>query len=269
MQDFMSALAAGVPQIGLSVAYPSPGAVERIGPDWDWMWIDGQHGQLGYSDVQSIIRACDLIQKASIVRVPGQDFGVIGMTLDAGATGLIVPCVDTPEQARAVVDAAKFPPIGKRSYGSRRLIDRLGRAYSNEANQRTLLVVQIESPQALENVDAIAAVPGVDALFFGPDDTLLRRGIAMDIPRTPQMLRQYMDPVVAACKKHRKYNVMIGVGKEMIAWCVSMGANMIVGGADVAFLVSASKTAAAELRAGITPQAPSRDGAPKASGSIY
>ena len=126
--------------------YPSPGALERIGGDWDWIWIDGQHGELGYQDALSLVRACDLIGRPAVVRVPGHEAGPIGKALDMGAAAVIVPCVDTPEQATIAVDAAKFPPLGKRSYGSRRNIDFQGRSYSDTANDDTLLIIQIESP---------------------------------------------------------------------------------------------------------------------------
>src|SRR6185436_15114752 len=165
MQSFRSALAAGMPQLGLSIMYPSPGVIERIGPEWDWIWIDSQHGELDSRDVLAVVRACELVNRPAIVRVAGHEFGPIGLALDTNAAGVIVPCVDTPEQAKAIVDAAKFPPLGKRSYGGRRAIDLQGRSYSDHANQSVLLICQIESPQAIENADAIAAIDGVDALF--------------------------------------------------------------------------------------------------------
>jgi 4-hydroxy-2-oxoheptanedioate aldolase len=229
--------------------YPAPGVIERIGPEWDWIWIDGQHGELEYSNVLALVRACDLVRRPAIVRVPGHEFGPIGLALDMGAAGVIVPCVDTPAQARAIVDAAKFPPLGKRSYGGRRPIDLLGRTYSDTANQDVLLVCQIESPQAIENADAIAAIEGVDALFLGPDDIMLRRGYSMVETRSKATLGQDMQAVINACRKHGKIAVMVGVGEEMLTLCVKMGFNMIVSGGDVMFLAGGSKKAAADARA--------------------
>ena len=249
MTSLRKMLDAGKPLLGLSVMYPSPGAVERIGPDWDWMWIDGQHGQMGYEQVLALVRASDLIQRPAVVRVPGHDFGTIGKSLDMGAAAVIAPCVDTVEQARAVVDAAKFPPMGKRSYGGRRPIDFQGRNYSDTANRDTLLIAQIESPQAIENADAIAAIDGVDALFLGPDDLMLRRGFSMTSPRSKETLGKDMDVVARACKKHGKVGVMVGVGDEMLRLCLSMGFQMIVSGSDVGFLAGGSKQTSGEARA--------------------
>jgi 2-keto-3-deoxy-L-rhamnonate aldolase RhmA len=248
MPSFRSLLNSGEPQLGLSVSYPAPGMLERIGSEWDWIWIDGQHGQFGYNELLGMVRACDLIQRPAFVRVPGHEAGPIGAALDMGATGIIVPCVDTPQQAHTLVQAARFTPLGQRSYGGRRPIDMRGRAYSNTANEDTLLVLQIETPQAIDNVEAIAAVPGVDALFLGPDDILLRRGQRMDVPRTRQMLRPDMEAVARACRNRGKTAVMVGVGAEMLEACLEMGFQMIVSGADVMFLAAGSRQALQEAR---------------------
>jgi len=247
--SFRSKLQSGTPQLGLCIMYPSPGVVERIGADWDWVWIDGQHGQLGYSDVLGIVRACDLVGRPAFVRVPGHEFGPIGLALDTGAAGLIVPVVDTPEQAQQVVNAAKFPPLGKRSYGARRPIDRQGRLYADTANEEVLLLAQIESPEAIDNAEAIAATPGVDALFLGPDDIMLRRGYPMTAPRSKETLGADMEAVVAACRKHGKFAVTVGFGPEMLGLCVETGFHMVVAGGDVPFLANGSKQASDEARA--------------------
>jgi 4-hydroxy-2-oxoheptanedioate aldolase len=148
-----------------------------------------------------------------------------------------------------MVDAAKFPPLGKRSYGGRRPIDFQGRMYFQTANEDTLLVIQIETPLAIENAEAIAAIPGVDALFLGPDDILLRRGMPMDVPRTRELLGDDMKAVISACRKHGKFGVMVGVGTTMLTLCLEMGFHLIVAGSDVPFLANSSKQAATEARA--------------------
>ena len=249
MISLRPALATGRPLFGLCHMFPQPGLLERIAGDWDWVWIDGQHGLMGYQDMLAAVRACDLVGVPSIVRVPGHDFGSIGLALDMGASGVLVPVVDTVEEAREVVKAAKFPPLGGRSYGGRRPVDRQGRLYVETANVETLLICQIESPEAVEHADAIAAVPGVDGLFLGPDDLLLRRGCKMDTPRTPELLRSDMERVINACKKHGKIGCMVGTGsEEMMRFCLAMGYQMVVGGADVAFLAAGSRHASTEAR---------------------
>lgn len=228
--------------------YPSPGSVERIGGDWDWIWVDGQHGQLGYTEMLSIVRACDLIQRPAFVRVPGHDAGTIGLALDTGAAGVIVPQVHTVAQARAVVQAAKFPPLGDRSYGGRRPIDRAGRGYSDDANAAVRLIVQIESPEALDQAEAIAAVPGVDALFLGPDDIVLRTGGSMTAPRPPEVLAGFMEKMALACHNHGKIPVTVGMGEGILELCCALRYGMIVAGGDVAFLATGSKAASEAAR---------------------
>lgn len=245
---FRDSLASGQPLVGLVVQYPAPGIVERIGQDWDWIWVDGQHGHLGPGDLLAMVRACDLVQRPAFVRVAGHEAGPIGMVLDMGAAGVIVPCVDTPEEAKAIVDAAKFPPLGERSYGARRVIDRAGRDYAHTANDDVLLIIQIESPLAIDNVDSIAAIPGVDALFLGPDDIMLRRGYSMDTRRSQETLGADMEAVAKACRRHGKIPVMVGVGEEMLRLCLSLGFQMICAGSEVGFLAAGSREASSEAR---------------------
>src|SRR4029434_6020431 len=96
-------------------------------------------------------------------------------------------------------------------------------------------------PQAIDNSDAIAAVPGVDALFLGPDDLMLRRGFSMTSPRSKETLGKDMEIVATACRHHQKVGVMVGVGEEMLKLSILMGFQMVVGGSDVMFLANGSK----------------------------
>lgn len=269
MSSFRDALKQSGVQLGLCVMYPSAGVLERIGADWDWVWIDGQHGELGYQDQLALVRACSLVQRPAFVRVPWLEAGHIGLALDMGAQGIIVPCVDTPAEALKAVHAAKFPPLGKRSYGGRRPIDLQGRLYSNTANEDVMLVIQLETPEALENADAIAAIPGVDALFLGPDDILLRRGIAMDVPRTKELLRRDMETVITACHKHGKVGVMVGMSPEILELCATLGYGMVVAGGDVGFLAAGSKKAAIDARALLKGLKASGQAIPPAGASLY
>lgn len=251
MSSFRESLKLPEPRFGLCIMYSDPGVVERIGADWDWVWIDGQHGQMGYRETLALVRACNFVQRPAFVRVPWLEAGHIGLALDMGAQGVIVPCVDTPEQALAAVRAAKFPPLGGRSYGGRRPVDLAGRLYSNTANEEVLLVVQLESPEAIENAEKIAAIPGVDALFLGPDDLLLRRGHPMDAPRSKELLWKDMEAVSRAFRKHGKAGVMVGMTPDTLEMCLSLGYSMIVAGGDVSFLAGGSKKAAADARAAV------------------
>lgn len=248
--------------------YPAPGIVERVGADWDWIWIDGQHGQHGgYQEILAMVRACNLVGTKAFVRVPSHEAAGISLALDMNADGIIVPQVDTVEQALAVVRAAKFPPLGNRSYGGRRPIDFLGRNYSDTANQDRKLIIQIESEEALVNADALAAVGGVDGLFLGPDDLMLRKGYRMDQSRDIETMTECIRKVVVACHKHGKTSCTVAMDKTMIGICVASGVDMIVAGGDVFFLANTSKEVAKAARA-VAEEAPANHAAIPTSGNL-
>ncbi len=236
-------------QLGLCIMLPSPAILERIGRDWDWVWLDGQHGQIaGYDTMLSMVRACQAAGKPAFVRVPGHEPSWIGLALDMGADAVIVPQVDNVEQAGRIIQAAKFPPLGNRSFGGRRPIDLHGRSYVREPDRKPWLICQIESPEALENTAAIAALPGVDGLFLGPDDYLLRQGVEIDTTGDEGMVGAAIARMAEACRPLHKALLCVGMGGDMFRICLENGATHIVAGGDVGFLAGGSKTAAETAR---------------------
>ncbi len=220
--------------------YPAPGIIERIGKDWDWVWLDGQHGQLGgYDTMLSMVRACDLVGRPAFVRVPDHEKGGIALAADMGAKAVIVPQVDTVEQAEALVRALKFPPLGNRSFGGRRPIDLHGRGYYRSKD--VWLVCQIESPEALENADAIAALPGVDALFLGPDDLMLRWGVPLENSSDMIRLEAAIEKVATVCQRHGKASICVAAGAEATRLAFLHGVRYLVGGGDAMFLAHGSQ----------------------------
>jgi 4-hydroxy-2-oxoheptanedioate aldolase len=157
-----------------------PGAlgVEVVGRlGFDWVAIDMQHGCMGYEGALEMIRAADIHGLSSVVRVPWNEPGIIGRMLDAGAEAIIVPMIETTEDARAAVAGCRYPPLGRRSLGPIRVGTRDGSGYFRAANDRVAVIPMIETAQALAEVEAIATVPGVDALFVGPFDLSLALGL--------------------------------------------------------------------------------------------
>jgi 4-hydroxy-2-oxoheptanedioate aldolase len=274
MSDFRQRLQAGQPQVGMCAMYPAPGMIERLGGEWDFIWIDGQHGELDYNDMLAMVRACDHAGTASLVRVPWLEAGIIGKVLDTAASGVIVPCVDSVAEAKLAVAAAKFPPLGRRSYGGRRIIDLQGRTYSDTANQDQLLIVQIESPAAIEAAQEIAALDGVDALMIGPDDLMLRRGNAMTVPRSRETLGRDVKAIGDAAAAHGKIAMGVAMDEDLIQLHLQHGYRLIVSGGDVGFLANGSKTASALARgvlekAGATRQAGASAESTRAGKSLY
>jgi 4-hydroxy-2-oxoheptanedioate aldolase len=248
------------PLLGVNSMYASAGILERIGPHWDWCWIDGQHGEWSGHDVVSAVRACDLVGIFSIVRVPGHDAGTIGRMLDTACHGVMVPMVESATDAERIVAASRFAPLGRRSYGGRRPIDRYGRDYAHEDRPQPLVVCQIETPGGLERADEIAAVAGVDALFFGPDDVALARGMRMDQPRAPDVFAAEMQAVAAAARRHGKIAGGSFPVPEVLHRAVELGFRLVAGGGEAALLAAASQAAAAAARAAASGAAASGTG---------
>lgn len=170
--------AAGEATLGAWCMMPGAMTAEVLGKaGFDWVLIDMQHGCMDYETALSMIRAVDLSDAVPIVRVPWNDPGVIGRVLDAGALGVVIPMIQSAEDARRAVAACLYPPAGSRSFGPVRVGLRDGPSYFATANARVAVIPMIETAQALAEVDDIAATPGVDALFVGPFDLSIALGL--------------------------------------------------------------------------------------------
>ncbi|MET0897924.1 MAG: aldolase/citrate lyase family protein [Mycobacterium sp.] len=143
---------------------------------WDYLALDLQHGLIGYDGMLRGLTAIDSAHgPAGLVRVEANDMTPIGRALDAGATGVIVPLIDTAEDAAHAVSAARYAPNGIRSYGPMRSQLRIGPTPA-DANRDTLVLAMIETPLGLENVESICAVAGLDGVYVGPSDLRLAVG---------------------------------------------------------------------------------------------
>jgi 4-hydroxy-2-oxoheptanedioate aldolase len=153
-----------------------PDLIDQLGPlDVDGFWLEGEHGGVDWADLGNLTRACDLWGKTSVVRVMANDYARIYRTLDRGAQGIVVPHVNTRAEAEAVVDAAKFAPVGKRGMFTSRQgfgVDE----YFRTANEQSLLIVLIEDIVAVHNLDAILKVDHIDVFFVAPSDLATSMG---------------------------------------------------------------------------------------------
>ncbi|MCB1742842.1 MAG: aldolase [Gammaproteobacteria bacterium] len=210
---------------------------------FDWLFIDMEHGSY------DLDLACQLSVAAldsgvtPIVRVPGHQHFHAARVLDGGAMGIVVPHVDDAEQAAAAVANCKFPPIGHRSMTGTHA--QLGFAsmplpeMTKVLNENLLLVVMIETPRAVENADAIAALDGIDVLLIGTNDLCAEMGIHGQFgdARVEAAYRTVID----ACQRHGKSAGMGGVyDEELAARYIGMGARFVLGGSDLSFLMSAA-----------------------------
>ncbi|MBY4011895.1 aldolase [Rhodococcus fascians] len=176
---------------------------------WDYIALDLQHGLIGYSGMLAGITAIDAAQgPAALVRVEANNATVIGRALDAGAAGVIVPLIDTAEDAAAAVAAATYPPEGIRSYGPMRSQLRIG-PNPADANRDTVVLAMIETPQGLANVEEICAVPGLDGVYVGPSD--LRLAVGGSSPSDPSVDEEFDAAIVRVQKAAAAAGITAGI----------------------------------------------------------
>jgi 4-hydroxy-2-oxoheptanedioate aldolase len=195
-------LDSGEPTLGGWCAIPSAFAAEVLaGAGYDWVCIDAQHGLLGYEQLTAMLQGLDARGTATLVRAEWNEPSAIMKALDAGAQGVIVPMVNSGAEAEAATKASRYPPLGFRSWGPVRAA--LGdSAYSpEEANRRVVCIVMVETPQAVESVDEIVAVPGVDGILVGPYDLSLTTNLNVDTPGEKPRDREQIARVLAACRE--------------------------------------------------------------------
>lgn len=170
------AMRAGRKAYGLRLTFPSPELIEMLAPaNLDFIFLDCEHGILDMAGVENCCRAADLTGPTPVARIPDIGTGTITQFLDRGIRGLICPHIETKADARQIVDAARFGPAGHRSFGGAR-----GTAYQSgikdmpaflaACNESILIGAMLESRLAVDNLDDILSVPGIDYLMFGPAD---------------------------------------------------------------------------------------------------
>lgn len=234
------------PLFGLCNMYPSPGIIEAMGKGWDFIWIDAQHGQHQFDSVLGAVRAAEVIGVATVLRVPGCEPGIVGPLCDTAPSMIMAPMIDTADAARAMVAETRFPPLGNRSYGGRRAIDLLGADYHEMTDLP--LMAQIETPEAIDNVDAIAAVQGVDVLFFGAGDIKIRLGLPINTPHDDPRIAEPMRRVAAAARRHGKHAACTAFTPDATEAALDAGYRMIVAGGDVQFIRNAATARLGDVR---------------------
>jgi len=208
---------------------------------FDWFMIDTEHSQLSPETVAAMVAVLGERGPTPLVRVGNIDQYLVKQALDAGAHGILVPLVSTEAQARQVVAYAKYPPEGVRGaaaaagsrYGTQLA------SYLRTANAETIVGVQIETKEALDHLEAIASVDGVDLLFVGPTDLTLSLGL-LDDRKNPRV-REAMRHVVEASERHGKVPGTLVVDAEEKRAAVELGFRFISLASDVRFLLQGAK----------------------------
>jgi 4-hydroxy-2-oxoheptanedioate aldolase len=188
---------------------PYPIVAETIGRDgFPAVTLDSQHGLWDLNAILATVAAVRQGGAAPIVRVPVGDFAMVSRVLDFGAEGIIAPMINTEADARAFAAAAKYPPVGERSWGPHRATTLAGLSdqsiYLREANDHVVTLAMIETRTALKNLDAIVATPGIDGVFLGPSDLSIALSDGRQVDPMSKDVDNEIDRIVAAAQKAKK-----------------------------------------------------------------
>jgi len=246
-KSFRSKLLANETLIGTLVATPCSEIVESLASlGFDWLFIDAEHGAFGPEQIVPLLQAAH--DCPCLVRIPGPDEAWIKKVLDAGAAGIIVPQINSIEQAHSVINFAKYPPLGKRGVG-------LGRAhgygkdfasYLESANDDTVIVLQAETQAVLDCIDDIAALDPVDAILIGPYDLSASLGHMGEI--THPDVQNAIQSVKKACDNQSTQLGIFGVSAENVTPYKALGFTLLTMGVDTIFLQSAATKELETLR---------------------
>ena len=252
--------ASGGTAVGAWLTIPNAFSAEIVARcDFDYVCVDTQHGFNDHDETWKMLQAVNLGSATPLVRVLRNDAGLIGKSLDAGARGIVVPMVNTRAEAEAAVRACRFAPDGIRSYGPARVLRQEGPDYYAHANADVAVIPMIETADAVENLDGILSVPGVDAAYVGPSDLSLTLGLPPGNNDGNALFDDALAAIAAGCARH---GVVAGchTSAELCPRRVEQGFRMVTATSD---LVSLTRALDDELR-----RARGEDPAVR-SGSLY
>lgn len=215
---------------------------------WDSLTIDLQHGMIDYQAAIPMLQAISTTSTVPMVRVPWLEPGILMKVLDAGAYGVVCPMISTREDAERLVAACRYPPQGGRSFGPIRATLYGGADYPAHANGTVVVFAMIETRQALDNLDEIVAVEGLDAVYIGPSDLASALGYKPGFDRSEPELVEAIDLVLA---KARERNLVAAIHNGSPAYARSMiekGFRLVTVGSDARFIASGAAAALAEMR---------------------
>jgi len=214
---------------------------------FDWLCIDMQHGVIDYQTAVTMLQAIGTTDTIPIVRVPWNEPGSIGKALDAGAYGVIIPMVNSRAEAEAAVRACRYAPAGARSYGPTRAAYYGGRDYAVHANEQIACIPMIETKQAVDGLDDILSVPGIDAVYVGPADLSLTLGLPPAMDHDDESFHDARKAIAAKCREH---GVTAGIhaSAELAPKHVEAGYQMITVSSDVGAMAGAASAHLRSLR---------------------
>ena len=249
---FKHALAAGQAQIGLWSAFPSPSVTELLGGSgYDWIMLDTEHSPNDVPQVMAQLQALDAAQQqrptSAVVRPAWNDSVLIKRYLDIGAQTLLVPFVQNAQEAQAAVDAMRYAPAGVRGMGGSTRASNFGRDsnYIAQAQQELCLLVQVETQEALAEIEAIAALDGVDGIFIGPADL----SASMCYPGQPRhpAVDAAINDAIRRIRAAGKAPGILMVDETRARECLALGAQFVAVAMDLILLRTAADGVAAKF----------------------
>ena len=234
----------GEPAFGAWLSIPSSFSAEVMARQgFDYLCVDLQHGLIDYQVAVTMLQAISTTDVVPLARVPANDFATINKLLDAGALGVVVPMVNSPEEAREAVSACRYAPEGARSFGPARAAFSAGPDYFATANEAVACIPMVETRQAVEAIDEILQVPGIDAVYVGPNDLSLTLGLGPGLDNEGPFQEAYQR-IAKACAA-RGVTAGIHANARLAPKHVEAGYRMITVSSDLGGLISG---AARDLR---------------------
>jgi 2-keto-3-deoxy-L-rhamnonate aldolase RhmA len=266
-RQMMDSAAPTRPPLGTWVMAASPIVAEATGhAGFQWGVVDMEHTPLDLMSVVHMLQAIAGTAMLPVLRVPWNDTVLIKRVLDAGAQTLLVPFVQNAQEAAAAVAASRYPPLGVRGMAGMSRASRFGTVpqYFQAANEQVSVIVQLETPQAVAELEAIAAVPGVDALFLGPGDLSGALGVPGQL--THPKVMEIMADAARRARAAGQHVGTVGGTPELAAQYHAMGFDFVAVASDLGLFMRAAQGALGSLRGLIEGQAAAPVAAPAPQG---
>lgn len=251
-QDFARWIASGGLHLNAWQMLASPGSAEVLArTGFDSVTIDVQHGQSGVSEMITAIGAIALAGKPAFVRIPVGDTSLAARALDAGAQGIICPMIQSAGEARALVEATRFPPLGRRSWGPHRALalSRLSAAeFLHHDNRHNCIFAMIETTGALASLEEILSTEGIDGAYVGPNDLCVSLTGGREIRVGHPAVEQAMRDVAGAARRHGKRAGVYANSPDLAPGYRRLGFDLISVGSDIEFLRTQAEIALACAR---------------------
>lgn len=234
------------------IGIPDPLLANHLAQEaFDAVVLDMQHGMWDMGSASNAVGQVRLAGKPALARIPVGDFASASRLLDAGASGVIAPMVNSAEDARGLVKATKYPPLGERSWGPSLALNYMGLsadAYLETANSLTVAIAMIETRTALDAIDAILAVEGIDGIFIGPADLSIALSNGAHVAPDTSEVDRVMSHAISRCRAHGKFAGAFGGDGQRAGQLLRLGFDLVIAGGETGQLRAGARAAITTAR---------------------